>query len=240
MREPPPPNQQMLTALVAALTILVVGLGVALVRGPLANRALTPTPTSVDIISAALTPTSVTTVPTVATQETVAASRTPTPFATAAPVETASGPTSVGVVQPTDVFAPEPSLVAPVPLVPTSVVPTPVVPSIPAPTLPPASVPPPVAAPPELLPTATPPGPVTSAQPTLARGATGAAVEDLQRRLNAWMTNTQPAGLAPLEVDGIFGPRTEAAVRAFQQAQGLSVDGVVGPQTWQRLLTLTP
>ena len=40
----------------------------------------------------------------------------------------------------------------------------------------------------------------------------------------------------PVGVDGIFGPLTEAAVWAFQQGNGLSADGIVGPLTWPKLV----
>lgn len=39
-----------------------------------------------------------------------------------------------------------------------------------------------------------------------------------------------------VEDDGIFGPKTEAAVRAFQETAGLVVDGIVGKNTWARLM----
>jgi lysozyme family protein len=54
---------------------------------------------------------------------------------------------------------------------------------------------------------------------TLRVGARGPLVVELQRML----------GVA---TDGIFGPATEAAVRAVQGRHGLTVDGVVGPATW--------
>ena len=40
----------------------------------------------------------------------------------------------------------------------------------------------------------------------------------------------------PVAVDGIFGPLTEAAVKAFQQGNGLAADGIVGPLTWPKLV----
>ena len=49
-------------------------------------------------------------------------------------------------------------------------------------------------------------------------------VTELQRALSS-------AGYDPGPADGKFGPRTETAVIAFQQANGLSADGVVGPET---------
>ena len=39
-----------------------------------------------------------------------------------------------------------------------------------------------------------------------------------------------------IAVDGIFGPQTEAAVKAFQQSRALPVDGIVGPNTWPKLV----
>lgn len=66
-------------------------------------------------------------------------------------------------------------------------------------------------------------------RPTLRRGSTGDAVRRLQTALTA-------AGFDPGPVDGIFGSRTDGAVRAFQGARGLAVDGIVGPLTWAALL----
>lgn len=60
-------------------------------------------------------------------------------------------------------------------------------------------------------------------RPVLRRGSRGPDTVRLQQLL----------GVA---ADGIFGGETERAVRAFQSAQGdITVDGIVGPATWERL-----
>lgn len=69
--------------------------------------------------------------------------------------------------------------------------------------------------------------------PTLRRGAEGAAVERLQGLLAA-------AGFAVGALDGDFGPKTEAAVRAFQRHAGLVADGIAGEKTWAALEALMP
>jgi GH24 family phage-related lysozyme (muramidase) len=67
-----------------------------------------------------------------------------------------------------------------------------------------------------------------SDDPVLHKEDHGDAVSRLQQLLVG-------AGFDPGPVDGMFGSGTEAAVRAFQAAKGLDVDGVVGSQTWSAL-----
>ncbi|MBI4358413.1 MAG: peptidoglycan-binding protein [Candidatus Omnitrophica bacterium] len=43
------------------------------------------------------------------------------------------------------------------------------------------------------------------------------------------------AGFYEGAVDGIIGKKTRAAIRAFQEKNGLTVDGVCGPKTWEKL-----
>jgi peptidoglycan hydrolase-like protein with peptidoglycan-binding domain len=66
--------------------------------------------------------------------------------------------------------------------------------------------------------------------PTIRRGSTGPAVEELQQRLNNAPSTEVPT---LLEVDGKFGSLTRRAVVEFQTAHPpLAKDGAVGPQTW--------
>ncbi len=66
-----------------------------------------------------------------------------------------------------------------------------------------------------------------SGSPTLRMGSSGAGVRNLQNLLNQ--------NGASLNVDGIFGQATRDALIQFQQARGLSPDGIAGAQTWGML-----
>ncbi|MGB9780748.1 LysM peptidoglycan-binding domain-containing protein [Caldanaerobacter sp.] len=69
--------------------------------------------------------------------------------------------------------------------------------------------------------------------PTLKLGDRGPFVVNLQARLKS-------LGFDPGPIDGIFGPRTEAAVKAYQQSRGLPSTGIVDEMTWNALLFATP
>lgn len=70
-------------------------------------------------------------------------------------------------------------------------------------------------------------------KPTLRTGSRGEDVRILQE-------NLRQLGFLNDAADGIFGTNTNAAVRNFQKAQGLSVDGVVGAGTWAALGAAMP
>lgn len=64
-----------------------------------------------------------------------------------------------------------------------------------------------------------------------ATGSSGSSVTQIQNILSA---HGYPTG----GVDGIFGEKTKQAVIAFQSAQGLPADGIVGPLTWAAMQKL--
>ena len=70
-----------------------------------------------------------------------------------------------------------------------------------------------------------PPAGVPVPRPTLRRPTQGELVKKVQAKVG-------------VQVDGKFGPGTEAAVRAFQRQHGLVPDGIVGPKTWAVLDTV--
>lgn len=72
--------------------------------------------------------------------------------------------------------------------------------------------------------------PAAVSEPTLRKGTRGEAVRRMQRALVE-----RGFSLPRYGVDGKFGTETRAAVRAFQTAAGLVVDGVCGPKTWAAL-----
>jgi peptidoglycan hydrolase-like protein with peptidoglycan-binding domain len=64
--------------------------------------------------------------------------------------------------------------------------------------------------------------------PVIAKPMQGPPVQALQHLLRHHGQS--------ISADGIFGPKTDAAVRAFQKAKGLTVDGKAGPQTWTAII----
>lgn len=66
-----------------------------------------------------------------------------------------------------------------------------------------------------------------SSMPVLKRGSKGDWVVIAQGRLVV-------AGY-PLDVDGIFGPKTEETVKQFQMDRHLTIDGIIGKNTWSAL-----
>jgi peptidoglycan hydrolase-like protein with peptidoglycan-binding domain len=71
-------------------------------------------------------------------------------------------------------------------------------------------------------------------------GSTGDAVRGVQEEFRFRDLSGDPS--QGLQVDGIFGPRTDQAVRGFQQALAadypeVAVDGIVGPVTWRALVS---
>ncbi|ERK31835.1 GH25 family lysozyme [Clostridium intestinale] len=76
------------------------------------------------------------------------------------------------------------------------------------------------------------PGPITLAGcPLIKIGASGNITRLVQEKLNTLGFNCGAA-------DGIFGEKTRAAVIVFQSSRGLSQDGIVGQNTWRKLLGL--
>ena len=65
-------------------------------------------------------------------------------------------------------------------------------------------------------------------EPILKTGSDGNPVRRAQYRLTA-------VGYDVGGVDGIFGAKTETGVKKFQQDNGLTADGIVGPQTWAKI-----
>lgn len=77
------------------------------------------------------------------------------------------------------------------------------------------------------------PAPPAGGRPVLRLGSRSAAVTVAQDTLNR-------KGFAVGKADGIYGVGTQRGVQAFQRANGLAADGVVGAVTWARLLAPAP
>ena len=75
-------------------------------------------------------------------------------------------------------------------------------------------------------------GSTPSDLPTLRRGSRGEYVTLLQTKLIQLGYDVGGTG-----ADGVYGAKTEAAVKAFQKDHGLVADGITGPRTWEALQT---
>ncbi|MFD7840062.1 peptidoglycan-binding protein [Streptomyces sp. NPDC059761] len=68
-------------------------------------------------------------------------------------------------------------------------------------------------------------------------GSSGACVREIQSDLASTI------GIAPADwngfIDGIFGTKTDDYVKEFQRQSHLDADGVVGPKTWEALISRT-
>jgi peptidoglycan hydrolase-like protein with peptidoglycan-binding domain len=67
------------------------------------------------------------------------------------------------------------------------------------------------------------------------QGSRGDAVKGVQEEFQFRNLSGDPN--QGLQIDGIFGPLTDQAVRGFQDALGIGVDGIVGPLTWRALVS---
>lgn len=85
---------------------------------------------------------------------------------------------------------------------------------------------------------------VEDVMPVIRLGRSGKAVESLQLALNRFISwvlefddeiNKDYISKYELSVDGHYGPKSKATVKLFQQYYDLTVDGIVGKQTWGRL-----
>jgi peptidoglycan hydrolase-like protein with peptidoglycan-binding domain len=70
---------------------------------------------------------------------------------------------------------------------------------------------------------------------TVKKGSTGDAVRGVQEEFQFRNLSGDPTQ-GP-QIDGIFGPVTDTAVRDFQDALEIAVDGIVGPVTWRALVS---
>ena len=70
----------------------------------------------------------------------------------------------------------------------------------------------------------------TTGEPELESGSSGAAVRKAQCYLNLSMAGEK------LAEDGQFGPVTDAATKRFQRCAGITMDGLIGSETWSYLV----